>query len=113
MEAWASSTLKEGDFSRSDNVDDHRLGQNGFNEPSRMKQVFIIGFQAWQDIGAGILETLEEKEHQEIRGIIENGADGTNKEHEFFDIANVPFAWGLCKFWINFVCRDANLRNIV
>ena len=76
-ERCAGSTLEKRNLGGANNVDDERLRQQGFDEPSSLEQCRII-------------PRIEDVEHREISDIIEDRADWTDEQHELRDVSNVP-----------------------
>jgi hypothetical protein len=76
-ERRASPAFQKRNLRRSDDMDDERLSEQGFNEPPGLKQRWISpGVQAI--------------EHHEIRNVIEDRTDRADGQHKFRDIADVP-----------------------
>ena len=75
----AGAALDEGDLAGADDVDDQRLGQQGFDEPAGLEQG-RIGPRA------------EHEQHHAIGDIVEDRADRPDIDHELEDVADVPAA---------------------
>ena len=98
----ACPALDEGDFIRPNNVDDEGLRKQGFHEPSSLKKTHRCN-----GIGA-------QYEPQKSEGcIIKHGADGTDANHEFGDVANLPTIRLTEKLLINRIAWNGRLRTIV
>src|SRR5665647_638784 len=99
-ERRAGSTLEKRNLRRTNDVDDERLRQQGFDEPASLKQCWIV-------------PRIEDVEHREISDIVEDRADWADEQHELRDVSNVPSARHRQKFCIDVVGRNCGLREVV
>src|ERR1035437_6788064 len=75
-ERCAGSALEKRNLRRANDVDDQGLVKQGVDEPSSLKQCWIV-------------PRIEDVEHREIGDIVEDRAGGTDEQHELRDVADV------------------------
>ena len=100
MSAVLARLWKNGNLGGTNDVDDERLRQQGFDEPTGLEQCRII-------------PRVEDVKHREISDIIEDRADWADEQHELRDVANVPPPRHRQIFGINVVGRNGGLREVV
>src|SRR5450631_844854 len=99
-EGGAGATLQKRDLRGADDVDDERLRQQGFDKPAGLEQRRVI-------------PTVEDIEHGEESRIVEDRADRSDEDHEFENIADVPFARNREILLVDIVRGDGGLREII
>ena len=94
-------------------MDNQCLGQERFNEPAGLekpRQMFLLlrSGRRREKIAAA-----EKEPHQCKGGVIEQGADRPDEEHEPLDVGDVPFQGVGDQFLVNVVGGNAGLGKIV
>src|SRR5579883_2952064 len=81
-------------------MDNESLRQQRLDKPAGLEQRRIV-------------PAVESVKHCEESGIIENGADRAYEDHEFEDVADVPFPRNRKILLINIIGWNRSLREIV
>src|SRR6516225_1047196 len=96
----AGSAFNERDPGSTDNVNNERLRQQRFDEPSGLKQ---------RRIG----QRVKYVEHGSVGGVIKNRTDRTDEYHELEDVADVPTTRRSEVLCVDMVRRNCRLRKVV
>src|ERR1700730_150592 len=92
--------LQKRDLGRADDVDNESLRQQGLDEPAGLEQRWII-------------PAVEDVEHGEESGVVEDRADWPDEHHELENIADVPFPRNHEIVLVDIVGRNRRLREII
>ncbi len=75
--------MKERNFVRANDVDDQRLGQQALDEPAGLKQACAVR----RRLGRAGVPALEEVQHHEIGGVVENRRARADEDDEARELA--------------------------
>ena len=97
---FAGQALDKRDLVGADDVDDERLGEQRFHEPAGVKQRWVV-------------PALEHDQHDEEGHVVKDGADGPDDHDEAPQVAKFPLPWLGKPFFVDCVCRDGGVAQIV